>query len=80
MGKEFIHERTNTVGQPKLALTRIATIPVPLPPLTEQKRIAALLNEKMAAAQKARAAAEEELSTINALPGALLRRAFNGEL
>jgi type I restriction enzyme S subunit len=79
MGKEFIHERTNTVGQPKLALTRIATIPVPLPPLTEQKRIAALLNEQMAAAQKVRAAVEEELSTINALPAALLRRAFNGE-
>jgi type I restriction enzyme S subunit len=80
MGKEFIHERTNTVGQPKLALTRIATIPVPLPPLTEQEHIAGVLREQIAAVDKARAAVEEEINTINTLPAALLRRAFNGEL
>jgi hypothetical protein len=34
----------------------------------------------MAAAEKVRVAAEEELNTINALPAALLRRAFNGEI
>ncbi|MBU1183781.1 MAG: hypothetical protein KJ663_01210 [Proteobacteria bacterium] len=32
------------------------------------------------AVEKARAALEEELATINALPATLLRRAFNGEL
>lgn len=53
---------------------------IPLPPLVEQRRIAAILNEKMAAVEKARAAAEEELNTINALPAALLRQAFNGEI
>ena len=46
----------------------------------EQRRIAEVLREQMAAFQKARAAAEEELSTINALPAALLRRVFAGEL
>ncbi len=50
----------------------------PLPPLPEQKRIAAMLNEQMAAVEKARAAAEAELEAINALPAALLRRAFHG--
>ena len=44
-----------------------------LPPLSEQRRIAGVLREQMAAA-------EEELRTINALPAALLRRAFNGEV
>ena len=39
-----------------------------------------MLREQMAAVEKARAAAEEELQTINALPAALLRRAFNGEV
>ncbi len=53
---------------------------IPLPPLAEQKRIASILNEQMAAVDKARAAAEEELNTINALPAALLRQAFNGAL
>jgi hypothetical protein len=39
-----------------------------------------MLKEQMAVAEKARTAAETELASINALPGALLRRAFNGEL
>jgi hypothetical protein len=34
----------------------------------------------MTAAEQARAAAEAELDAINALPAALLRRAFNGGL
>ena len=54
---------------------------IPLPPLSEQRRIAALLNEQMAVVERARkAAAEEELEAIKALPAALLRRAFAGEL
>ena len=56
----------------------LKAIRIPLPPLPEQQRIAAILNEQMSAVEKARAAAEEELKTINALPAALLRRAFSG--
>ena len=64
------------------AITRndLECLLIPLPPLDEQKRIAAILNEQMAAADKARAAAQAELETINALPAALLRRAFSGDL
>jgi type I restriction enzyme S subunit len=54
--------------------------PIPLPPLDEQRRIVTILNEQMAAVDKARAAAEDKLAAINALPAALLRRAFDGEL
>jgi type I restriction enzyme S subunit len=61
----------------KSALQQFA---IPLPPLAEQWRIAGVLREQMAAEEKARAAAEEELNTINALPAALLHRAFNGEI
>ena len=57
-----------------------ASIPIPLPPLEEQKRIAAMLNEQTASAEQARKAIEQELDTVNKLPAALLRRAFNGEL
>jgi len=53
---------------------------IPLPPLSEQRRIAGLLREQMTAVEKARAAAEAELNTITALPAALLLRAFAGEL
>jgi len=39
-----------------------------------------LLNGRMAAVEKARKAAEEQLEAIKALPAAVLRRAFDGEL
>lgn len=58
----------------------LTSVLIPLPPLPEQQRIAAILKEQMAAVVKARDAAEAELYTINTLPAALLRRAFNGDL
>ncbi len=63
-----------------ISRTDLENIEIPLPPLPEQQRIAAILREQMAAVDKARKAAEEELEAINALPAALLRRAFSGEL
>lgn len=65
---------------PRSDMGNLLTFEVPLPPLPEQKRIAAILKEQMAAVDKARTAAEEELNTINALPAALLHVAFTGEL
>ena len=59
---------------------QLLNIQVPLPPLDEQRRIVAILNAKMAAVEKARAAAEVEMEAIKALPGALLRQAFSGEV
>ncbi len=51
-----------------------------VPAIGDQRRLAAMLQERMAVVATARAAAETELATINALPAALLRRAFNGEV
>lgn len=68
------------IGQSAVKGDRLLKLDFPLPPLAEQKRIAAILREQMAAVEKARAAAEAELNAINALPAALLRRAFSGGL
>jgi type I restriction enzyme S subunit len=57
-----------------------ASIPLPLPALSEQQHIAAKLNEQTGAVGRTRIALEAKLAAINALPAALLRRAFNGEL
>ncbi|MBU2574341.1 MAG: restriction endonuclease subunit S [Elusimicrobia bacterium] len=57
-----------------------AGIQIPFPPLTEQKRIGAILAKQMEMVEKARAATEAQLETINKMPAALLRKAFNGEL
>jgi len=64
----------------EVSKTQLEKFEISLPPLPEQKRIAAILRERMDAVESTRKAAEEQLSTINALPGALLRQAFRGEL
>ena len=50
---------------------------VPLPPLSEQQRIASVLQDQMAAVERARAAAEVRLEAANALGAAHLRVIFN---
>jgi len=58
----------------------LESLEIPLPPLGEQKRIVTILNEQMAQADKTRRGLDDQLTAINALPAALLRRAFSGEL
>jgi type I restriction enzyme S subunit len=43
--KKQINEMIGVVAQPKLALFRLATLYIPLPPLPEQKRIAEILSQ-----------------------------------
>lgn len=50
---------------------------IPLPLLLEQKRIAAILKEQVAAAERARAATEAQLNAAKTLPAAHLRAIFN---
>ena len=71
---------TGAVGQQRLPPEFLRDTLIPLPPLSEQRRIAGVLREQMAAVERARAAAQAELEAIQALPAALLRRAFSGEL
>jgi type I restriction enzyme S subunit len=68
------------IGQSAVKNDKLLALEIPLPPLDEQRRIAAILQDQLAAVERARAAAVEQLDTINRLPAALLRRAFNGEL
>jgi len=62
-----------------IRFSEIARIEIPLPPLSEQKRIAAILNDQIAAVEKARAAAEAQLETARALPATYLRQVFPKE-
>ena len=51
--------------------SRVAECPggltIPLPPLAEQKRIVGVLNEQLAAVERAKKAAEERLEATRAL-------------
>ena len=63
-----------------ISKNEISNILIPLPPLSEQKRIAEYLKEKITQAEKLQAAIEKELETINSLPQSILSKAFRGEL
>ena len=62
-----IQARATKTSQPKLALARIKEIPIPLPPLDEQREIARILqavDARIAAEQARRAALEELFKTL----------------
>jgi type I restriction enzyme, S subunit len=63
-----------------LSAGKVALLEIPLPPVEEQRRVVAVLNEKMVEAERVRKGAGDQIAAINALPAALLRRAFAGEL
>ena len=76
----FSRNATTTTNISNLNFRKLATLRIPLPPLCEQQRIADLLNQQMAYVETVRMSAREQLDAINALPAALLRRAFAGGL
>jgi restriction endonuclease S subunit len=78
--EELIQAAHGAVGLAHVTKREVQSLIIPLPPLSEQRRIAGILREQMAAVERARATAEAELEAIEALPAALLRRAFSGEL
>jgi transcriptional regulator with XRE-family HTH domain len=77
---EATNHFTGAVGQQRVPDEFLRKLRIPLPPLAEQQRIATVLQDQMATVERARAAAEAQLKAIEALPGALLARAFHGEL
>ncbi len=63
--------------RPRFTLAMLRRIPIPRIPLAEQHRIAAKLRERLVAIEAMTKSIEAELKAIEALPAALLRRAFD---
>jgi type I restriction enzyme S subunit len=70
---------TTSAGQLTINQSVIKELPLPLPPLSEQRRIAAILSDRMADIERARAAVEAELAAAEALTAAYLREVFESE-
>jgi len=64
----------------KFNASELGGISVPIPSLEEQKRIASELDDQIAGVQLVQGPLQQELETIKAMPDALLRKAFAGEL
>lgn len=71
---------TGVVGQQRVSEEFLANYPIPLPPLAEQKHITDQVQELIHGIDRARAACEKQLETIEALPQTILSRAFKGEI
>ncbi|WP_136516224.1 restriction endonuclease subunit S [Geomonas edaphica] len=67
-------EKTNQLAQPKLALKRIADALVPLPPLAEQGRIVAKINQLMALCDELEARQQKSQKKLLRLNNAVLDR------
>ena len=79
----FVQNLTNVVKgalYPAVTDSQVRAQTILLPLLSEQKRIALILAEKILSAKKVINQLQEQLETINKMPAALLRKAFNGEL
>jgi type I restriction enzyme S subunit len=61
------------VGLRHVKKGEVESLPIPLPPLVEQKRIAGILKDQLAAVECARAAAQAQLQAAKALPSAYLK-------
>ncbi|MCQ3936439.1 MAG: hypothetical protein DPW18_05260 [Chloroflexi bacterium] len=79
-GQATIAEKTISTNQPKLALFRIQQIPVPLPPLEEQRRIVAEVERRLSVVREVESAVEAGLARASRLRQAVLRSAFEGKL
>jgi type I restriction enzyme S subunit len=66
------------IGQSAVKPGKLLGLKIPLPPLSEQKRIAAILNEQMAAVERARKVSEEQTNAAELYPFALVRESLKG--
>jgi type I restriction enzyme S subunit len=71
--------REKTGGRmPRADMDSLLRLEVPIPPVADQKRIAARLTEQLAAVERARVAAQSRLAAAEALPAAYLSGVFDG--
>lgn len=73
---QFLDKTKKVTAQPKLALTRIATTLIPLPPLSEQKRIVAEIEKQFAKTKQLKEHIIANQQATEQLLKALLHQAF----
>jgi type I restriction enzyme S subunit len=75
----FIEKIKHTVSQPNINAEEYKLLPIPLPPIEAQRRIATRIQELMQEVERARTACEKQLEAAKALPAAYLRQVFESE-
>ena len=81
LGRSFIEQNAaSSAGQNNVSLSLIHTMPVPLPPLAEQRRIVAEVEQRLSVVQQAEATVEASLARAERLRQSILKQAFSGRL
>mgnify|MGYP001199935374 CR=1 FL=1 len=76
----FMQKGKQSVNLASISLTAISGLPIPLPPVEEQREIVELLEDKLGEIGQLEKACEHELSRSSALRRSVLRHAFAGKL
>lgn len=69
-----------TTGIRNLRFGEYLQLPIPIPDLDIQNRVGLSLKENIAIVERLKRSIQKQLEAINALPQAILRKAFSGEL
>jgi type I restriction enzyme S subunit len=77
-GRRLIAKSTIATTQSKLALFRVEKLPLPLPPIDEQRRIVAKVDRRLSIVREVEAEVDANLKRAQALRQAVLARAFAG--
>ena len=80
-GRAYISRvKSQQVGQANVNGTKLAAMPIPLPPWAEQRRIVAEVERHLSVIQKAEAAVDAALKRAERLRQSILKQAFSGQL
>ena len=81
LGRAFIEQNAaSSAGQNNVSLSLIHTMPIPLPPLAEQRRIVAEVERRLSVVQQTEATVEASLARAERLRQSILKQAFSGKL
>jgi type I restriction enzyme S subunit len=81
MGSSLVlNVASSTSGLYTLSVSKVSDIPVPLPPLAEQRRIVAKVERRLSVIQQAEATVEASLARAERLRQSILKQAFSGRL
>jgi type I restriction enzyme, S subunit len=78
--KPVLENLSSSTNQNIVNKSKLSGVTIPLPPIEEQRRTAAQLDDRYAKVQSVEWTIRQELETVEAMPDALLRRAFIGAL
>ena len=78
--QKMMHKSKATAGQFNLTLEICRDLPLPVPPLAEQRRIVAEVERRLSVVQELDATLATNLARAERLRHSILKRAFEGKL